>query len=315
MNKKSLEALIKSGSLDHFGERNQLLYNMDKLLVFIKNINAEADSKQANLFGEMASIAVLPKLNLDPTDAAADKQKLNWEKEYLGLYVSAHPLTEYSDQLRGRTVPIKELLQGNRFGDKVMQVAGVIGKIKKIITKKGEAMLFVRIEDMTNGIEVLVFPRTLKDDPDIWQEDKVIMMNCRLSDKEGENKLICERAKEIDPKNMALIFRELEKLSSAKSFYRSSFSKKEPGGNEEFLIAGNAYVLLPAVVDPAISRKLKEIFNRFPGKFKVMILLKNNGSYKKIMTNYVVSGSPELKTAVEEVLGKNTFKIEAYDSF
>src|SRR3989338_2972714 len=81
LNKRSLEALIKSGALDQFGERNQLVYNIDKLLLFIKNINQEADSKQSSLFGMMAEAMTLPRLTLEPIDVATDKQRLGWEKE------------------------------------------------------------------------------------------------------------------------------------------------------------------------------------------------------------------------------------------
>lgn len=313
LNKKSIEALIKSGALDKFGERNQLLYNIDKLLVFIKNINQEIESKQSSLFGMMASISTLPKLNLDLIDPADDKQKLSWEKELLGLYVSAHPLTEIKHHLAGQVTPLNELTaNSDNHHDRVLKVAGVISKVKKIITRKGEPMLFVRIEDNTSGVEVLVFPSILKSDPVVWQEDKIVMMNCRLSDKDGETKLICNQAKEVNPGNIQAIIKELDFLATNNgnsNHYFKSF-QKSGSSRQEFLVSGLAYVLLPASVDDDLNQKLKGIFEKYAGKYKVFLVIKNGLGFKKIATSFMIDNSEEIKTEIESILGKNSFKIE-----
>jgi len=311
LNKKSVEALIKSGTLDNLGERNQLLYNMDKLLVFIRNINQEADSNQSSLFGMMATEVALPKLNLDAIDPADDKQKLNWEKEFLGLYVSAHPLAEFSQQIKNQVIPVKDLIVNNNYRDQTLKVAGVISKVKKIITKKGEPMMFVRIEDMTSGIEVLVFPSILKANPDLWQEDRIIAMSCRLSDKDGENKLICNQAKELDPKNVFEVIEELDKLVSngGNSYLANSFQRKV-NNKEELLIKGNVYILLPSTVSKDLSQRLKDIFQKYPGPYKVILTVKNPGGFKKIMTNFLVADSKKIKEEVEDLLGEDTFRVE-----
>ncbi|MFA6322378.1 MAG: DNA polymerase III subunit alpha [Candidatus Buchananbacteria bacterium] len=319
LNKKSLEAMIKAGVIDSLGERNRLLYNIDKLLVFIKNINQEIDSQQANLFGLMANVSVLPKLNLDLMEPATDKQKLNWEKEFLGLYVSAHPLAEFGAPLRDRVRSLEDLINGkNVEAERVYQVAGVISKVKKIITKKGEAMLFVRIEDMTNGMEVLVFPSILKSDPELWQEEKIIMMNCKLSDKDGENKLICNQAKELDPANLSAIFKEMDKLASTplpslNGFRRFGNKAKTPnktGG--ELLISGSAFVLLPSIIKNELSEQLKITFAKYPGKYKLYLVARGQTGLKKIVTSFMVANSAALKTEIEALLGPNTFKTEDY---
>jgi len=319
LNKKSLEALIKSGALDNFGERSELLYNMDKLLVFVKNINQEAESNQSSLFGMMATEVGIPKLNLDPIEPADDKQKLNWEKEFLGLYVSAHPLSEFKNYLQGEIVPLKDLNNTEDIDlEKALKVAGVITKVKKIITKKGDPMLFVKIEDLTDGMEVLVFPTILQSDPEVWQEEKIILMNCRMSDKDGESKLICNVAKEIDTKNVYSIIEELNNLPdnvNGMGRYRrisNSFKKKEKENTGELLVGGNAYVLIPANIEEFLSQKLKEIFNKYPGKYKLFLAIKNGAGYKKIKTNFMVDGSDQLKQAIEDLLGKKTFTTENY---
>ncbi len=178
-------------------------------------------------------------------------------------------------------------------------------------------MIFARIEDTTNGIEILVFPNLLKADPELWQEDKIIMMNCRLSDKDGENKLICNQAKELAISNVAAVVKELERLVADNGNDYSKFRKfspKQKNVKQEFLISGNAFILLPPVVPPDLSDKLKVVLNRYPGKFKVMLVARNGGGFQKIMTNFLVGASPELKREIEELTGSNTFKCEEYQS-
>jgi len=311
LNKKSVEALIKSGTLDNLGERNQLLYNMDKLLVFIKNINQEADSNQSSLFGMMATEVALPKLNLDAIDPADDKQKLNWEKEFLGLYVSAHPLAEFSQQIKNQVIPIKDLIAGDNYRDKTLKVAGVISKVKKIITKKGEPMMFVRIEDMASGIEILVFPSILKAYPDLWQEDRIIAMSCRLSDKDGENKLICNQAKELDLENVFEVMEELDKsVGNGTNGYLTNSFQRKVNSKEELLIKGNVYILLPSTVSSDLSQRLKDIFQKYPGQYKVILTVKNPVGFKKIVTNFLVADSKKIKEEVEELLGQDSFRVE-----
>lgn len=316
LNKKSLEALIKSGALDNFGERNQLLYNIDKLLVFIKNINQEADSNQSSLFGMMATVAALPKLTLDSIEVANDKQKLNWEKEFLGLYVSAHPLAEFSQQIQDEVVLLKDLVTGDNHRDENFKVAGVISKVKKIITKKGEPMLFVKIEDTSNGIEVLVFPSILKADPEVWQEDKIIMMNCRLSDKDGESKLICNQVRELKTENVAEVVEQLDQLidsNGRNNYFANSFRKKENNtvnNKKEVLVGGNAYVLIPQTMSTDLTQQLKDVFKKYPGQYKVILAIKNQVGFKKILTNFLVANSKAIKEEIEHLLGEGSFRVE-----
>lgn len=312
LNKKSLEAMIRSGVLDKLGERNELLYNIDKILMFVKNINEEADSKQESLFGMMASEQVLPKLNLDRIEPATDKQKLNWEKEFLGLYVSAHPLAEFHDDIKDKVVSIKHLANpdANFNRDTAVKVAGVITSVKKIITKKGEPMIFARVEDVTTGIEVLVFPSILKADPDVWQEDRIIMMHCKLSDKDGESKLICNKAKELSAGKVRDVLYELDQFVEDDNGHRRRFyQKKKKQENSKPSSAGHVYILIPSKTDKALTQDLKTIFNKHKGIYKVYLAVKNDAGYKKIATDFMVDGSGELRREITALLGEKTYKL------
>jgi DNA polymerase III subunit alpha len=197
MNKKSLEALIKAGAFDSMGvERGQALSNIDDLLKFNQAAKKISSLNQDSLFGPVSLTATL---RLKPGTPADKKQLLMWEKELLGLYLTDHPLNAYRAQLAD-TKPIKEIVampkSEERSGPR-LRLAGIISGVQKIMTKRGDPMLFVTLEDLENNLEVLVFSDTLAKHPLMWEPNKAVMVSGRLSWRDDEPKLICDGVKEL----------------------------------------------------------------------------------------------------------------------
>ncbi|MDO8489816.1 MAG: DNA polymerase III subunit alpha [bacterium] len=192
LNKKSLESFIRSGALDRFGDRNQMLFGIEKILSFHKKISTEKASKQATLFGE--AFSQMP-LVLDEAPPLDMKQRLSWEKELLGLYLSQHPLQEIHPIVSPFVMQCRDI---KRFPDgRIVKVCGIVSTIKKIMTKKNAQMLFVKLEDMSDFIEVIVFPKMLEDTGGLWKPDTILAIEGRISQKDNEAKLIVSRAKEM----------------------------------------------------------------------------------------------------------------------
>ena len=196
LNKKSLESLIKCGALDEFGERGLLLGNIDTILEYARENQKNVSQGQTSLFSLSPEINV-SSIKMKPKPAATKKERLAWEKELLGLYVSEHPLEEYKEKLQNKVIPMVDLK--NQPKNRLLSVGGLVSSMKKIMTKTGSPMLFVTIEDLTGKIEALVFPRMLEKNPTIWQEDKVLIVRGKLSDSERDNslKLLCEEVSEV----------------------------------------------------------------------------------------------------------------------
>ena len=197
VNKKSLESLIRSGAFDALGPRKEFLDKIEDLLEFSKESKKTKNLGQTSLFGEDS---VPQKNQLLFTNGNREKRKLLheeilWEKELLGMYISDHPLNGHKEFLRQRTIQIKDLIKEKK--DSRVRVAGVIIKITKFITKSGKPMLFVKIEDLTGTIEILVFATILEKNPTIWQEGKIIMLTGRLTDKDDQLKILCDEAEEL----------------------------------------------------------------------------------------------------------------------
>ncbi len=316
LNKKSLESLIKCGALDSFCERSKLLFNSEKILSFVRQNKDSQKSKQANLLGMLSNPY---NFNLQLDEAGEEdkqgmqKRKLSWEKELLGLYVSGHPFAKVIQYLDSRAVSLKKIHQMLGIGRKQIIAAGVISKIQKIFTKNGQTMVFAQIEDLTGNLEILVFPNLLNEDKDLWQEEKIVIIKGRLSDKDGVVKLIAQTAAEFDAKNIDSIFSKLESYKNG----NGNFYNNNSGYNNNFQTENSAQsttavekfidISIPQIIKKSELVKLKDIFSNQSGEIKIRFLVNSYNNTKIIKTSFSISNDSfqEIKKKVEAVIGGN----------
>ncbi|MGC9599269.1 MAG: DNA polymerase III subunit alpha [Minisyncoccia bacterium] len=197
LNKKSLESLVKAGAFDSLGiERNQALTNMDDILRFANAARKTGNQPNGgSLFGDTMPAA---SLKLKPAAPATNAEKLAWEKELIGFYLSEHPLAAHTEKLKAvGAKPIAELIavKNERL---IVRTAGVITKIRKIITKNGQPMIFATIEDASRKpLEVVVFASVLEKTAPAWVANAAVIVQGRISPRDGEAKLICDNAKRL----------------------------------------------------------------------------------------------------------------------
>ena len=194
LNKKSLESLIKCGALDEFGERGELLSNIDNLLGYHRE-RMGAPQNQDSLFGLMTDTSTLPALRLSPGSLASQREKLLWEKELLGLYISGHPLEAYQDKLLSIKVNI-EKLSDLREGTETV-IAGIVEEVRDVLTKGNKRMVFMRLADLTSVIEVAIFPRILDEFRSFVQPETCIAIKGKVSKRKGETSFIAEKIKAL----------------------------------------------------------------------------------------------------------------------
>jgi len=197
LNKKSLESLIKVGALDNFGERAMLLGNIEQLLYYSRESRKAQSSGQVSLFDGPEAEVSLPPLRLAMADPVSRAEKLMWEKELLGLFISDHPLRDYQQQLnfeKGLT-QIKDITSSRNGGQ--IKIGGMVTKIQKILTKTGKPMVFTWIEDLTGKIETVVFPNVLEANPEAFVENNVLVISGKLNDRDGIPKILCDTVRPI----------------------------------------------------------------------------------------------------------------------
>jgi DNA polymerase III subunit alpha len=192
LNKKSMEALIKSGAMDTLGERGQMLANLEDLLKYNKDKSQEASS-QDSLFAGIG-FSHISNLTLREAAPATQPEKLAWEKELLGLYISGHPLDKYKAVLDTREMNIKKAKETLKDGQFTV-IAGIIEEAKNIVTKKGDNMMFLKITDYTDSIEMVAFPRTYMEFKNLLQPERCIAVKGKMSDRNGTQSIVIDRVK------------------------------------------------------------------------------------------------------------------------
>ena len=306
LNKKSIEALAKVGALDELGERNQIIESMENILTFIKNVQKNKNSNQVSLFS--ASVLETPAVQLLEAEPASRKQRLKWEKELLGLYVSGHPALEYQPYIEKVALPTDKLSK-DLVGQKI-SVGGVILKIQKILTKNQQTMYFVVIADTKGMIELLVFPKILERIASLWEEEKVIIATGRLSDKDGNYKLIVDNAKEI---NQAEIENDL-RIEATKRTYDSrpitdNHSNSNPNEASEANQLTKLVITLPDDAKPEMIQNLTQLLNTCKsGDCKVFLHHQTN----KLETPFSIERDTEMLEKVKNIVKEGKIELAPY---
>ncbi len=196
INRRMLECMIKVGVLDRFGSRAQLLEAIDQMMGLSAQVHEAEDVGQMTMFDMFSadqrrrSGIVLPQVEPVP-----NRVRLGWEKELVGFYLSEHPLTQVGAALRGQVTcycgEVTEEMNGQ-----TITVAGLVSWVRPHITRRGDLMAFVHLEDIQGSIEVVVFPRTYAETRDLWQEDKIVIVRGRVDAERREPSLLCESVRD-----------------------------------------------------------------------------------------------------------------------
>ena len=189
-NRKAWESLIKTGGFDSLGDRSDLLFNLDTITAFASKTQKEAASGQADLFGMLGdsseSVQSTMSLQLAPSKHT-EKERLTWERDLLGLYISAHPLDNYQDYLNEQTQPLTQLVP--EYDSRVMTVGGIVSTVRTIITKSGSKMAFVGLEDKFGEGEIIVFPNLYEQVGAKLVQDVVIRVTGKNSARDRDGNL------------------------------------------------------------------------------------------------------------------------------
>ncbi|MEK7194420.1 MAG: DNA polymerase III subunit alpha [Patescibacteria group bacterium] len=194
LNKRSLESLIKAGALDDFGERGQMLNNIEKLLSYHKESGTKVGN-QDSLFSSMSDTSSVPALRLDAGPVATQKDKLLWEKELLGLYISGHPLDAHRAKFAEKDMNIKKL--ADLHENDLTVIGGIVVDIREITTKNNERMVFLKLEDLTGSTDVVIFPRVYEEFKQFIIPENCIAIKGKVSKRNGETSFIAEKVKAL----------------------------------------------------------------------------------------------------------------------
>jgi DNA polymerase-3 subunit alpha len=317
VNRKTLESLIKSGAFDKFGDRSILLGNMDQLLAYANRLQKQADSGQTDLFGDAVEVAVvMPSLVLEQDVPQFNPtEQLQWERELLGLYLSQHPLASYEDFLREQAVPLGSLLA--EHDGKAVTVAGAIAELREIVTKNGQKMAFVKIADMSNELELILFPGAYQQTLGIWQRDKVVLVRGKVNarDRDGnasdDVKVMVNDAREVTPEQAQAYQAtgkdaKVPKASSKKVTKPSSAAAPQPS----LPSLERLYIRLDNSDDQELLVALKQAIDEQPGDTEVVLVLGNADNKQIVKLPTRARAASGLITQLQELVGAERVKLQ-----
>ena len=191
-NKKSWEAAIKTGAFDSFGvSRSDLLYNLEAIQAFGTRSQKDGKSGQMDIFGLMGKAGEIPEPKMEPAPTQySEKEQLLWERDLMGLYLSAHPLDKYDLYFDEQTHPMGMVCPENQ--DKTVCIGGIITDVRTILSKKGDKMAFVKIENKTREVEIIVFPKVFAVCGAKLVVDNVIRVQGQVDAKDRDGNLTSE---------------------------------------------------------------------------------------------------------------------------
>ncbi len=328
-NRKAWESLIKSGAFDDMGDRSDLLFNLDSITSFASKLQKEAASGQTNLFGMLGgddAASVQSTLHLQKAPVKHDdKERLMWERELLGLYISAHPLDRYETYLSEQTQPLTQLVP--EYDSRIMTVGGIISTVRTIVTKSGSKMAFVGIEDKFGEGEIIVFPNLYEKVGAKLVQDAVIRVSGKNSarDRDGnlgnESKLIADDIIAItdnDINGYESTGRKMDapKISSAvKKERREAYRNQKNGASPKSAVKNDA-----AKPQPKTHSAPVNVAPEIPAS-KLFVYIKDPNDHSRLVKMKSVCGENAGTTDVVLVLGEKEksamrlpFKVDANDN-
>ena len=346
-NKKSWEAAIKTGAFDRFGDRSDLLFNLEAVQAYGAKCQKDVASGQTDLFGAFGAAGAVPEPEMKSAPVKiTEKEQLLWERDLMGLYLSAHPLDKYDVYFDEQTHPYSLITAEN--DNKLVTIGGIITNIRSILTKSGSKMAFVKIENKTSEQEIVVFPNVFEQYGGKLVQDNVVKVTGRVNarDKNGnivpDVKVLAESVEAISDEELdnyqptgqklaapvaAKTNRRYTKASaegansgapsvkyghSSGSASASSGATPEPSATFTPPEDHRHERLFCLIKDPSDTDTLQEIrhlCDLHPGLQEIILVLQTGNEKKPLRMPFRVEADSELLEPLRKLLGTDCVKV------
>jgi DNA polymerase-3 subunit alpha len=272
VNKKVIESLIKAGAFDAFGNRAALIAGVDEIRNKAASMQKKKSEGQDSLFGQIETESDPMRL-ADSLPEVAEwplRDKLKFEKELLGFYLSDNPVKSIMARVAQRvTHRINQLDPEHHIGQTVT-LGGMVIKVRQVVTKKNnDLMAFVRLEDDTSVVDGVVFPKLYAETKELWEEDKSVLVTGKVDYREETINLVINEVEYVD------------------------VSKEEKEVKE---------IEIPRGTDKEVLMMISKLLKENPGDDHVRVVVPNGGGPKIIDLPYGVDFSDEVREQVAKLL-------------
>jgi len=314
VNRKALESLARAGAFDVFTDRSTLLHNLETILAYGQRLQKERASGQTDLFGVAMDngLSARPTLKLLAPDVThTPRELLLWERELLGLYLSQRPLDSFSAILAEQTTPIN--LIKPEHDSRAVVIGGSITDAREIVTKKGQKMAFVKLEDEYGEIEVILFPSAFQQTLGLWERDRVVIIRGKVSAKERDGtqskevKVMVDEAREITHEQAAAY----EATGHKKKVPKPVKLKKVVAADKvERKTPERLYIRLINSNDTDLLQKLKVLVDERSGPLEVVLVLGPDTAKQAVKLPSKVMADEDTIEALSNLVGTENVRLQ-----
>lgn len=287
-NKRVIESLAKAGALDVFGHRAQVIAGLDQAVGAAQKRQKAAARGQMDLFGMMGGADALAESSASLPDVpeADSKEILEWEKEFLGLYLSSHPLTSIiGDGVPQGYTEVVEIAERS-LNDQV-RIIGMVSGVRRVTTRKNQTMAIVEVEDLTGTIEAVAFPETYARVAERLEDDAILLFRGKVDERGDRRQIILDDASSSLPE-----FNIRPKASLTVVI--------------QLPLSGDYWQ------DISLMQRVDGVLQQHEGEAEVVLAISDGRSRPTRMRSRSrrVAWSPELSEELEEVIGRDCAQVD-----
>jgi len=328
LNRRVMESLIKAGAFDSLGSRGTLLNNVAEILSLAQREQRARDSGQTtmfNLFGAEVPVP-LAKLSFEEVEVPV-KEKLAWEKELMGVYLSEHPFTPYASKVADENITLCGQIDAEMNGQTV-RVAGMVASVAHLLTRQGKPFIKAVLEDLEGNVELMVWSDVYTETVELWEEGTIVLVEGRVTMRDEEIQMSCKKASRYQPGQAApkkpqpeVETRPPAVVSNGKATYNAkpvnngkqaapAISAPTPAPRRHRLV-----VSITGTVDEEGDklRLHKAIFavREYQGRDEVSLRIVNNGKTTNLKLPNIYTGyCPELHDKIVGLVGAGGLRVE-----
>ncbi len=291
INRKALESLIKAGAFDSLSDQGALLHSLDRIISFGQMEQKMKATGQSSMFGDL--IDSYPALLLDNPEKIHSNQRLKWERDLLGVYLSSSVL----NMLNFKHSTLHTVSCGDINADmvnKTITIIGMIVSLRQAYTRDNRPFIVATIEDAEGSLEVNVWPRIYESSKTLWHEDNILIMKGMLKNRNGGVQLNCQEVYSYqDTNNEGVSQSESEQELNRKLL---TLTLSETGNSDE---------------DIELLRKTIAILQHYPGESSVSLTIIGDEETTHLdMPKITINYCPELVKEINDLLGADNLKVE-----
>ncbi len=308
VNKRVMESLIKAGALDSLGRRGTLLNNVNRILSLAQREQRLRETGQSTMFdlwGEAMPVP-MPSLDLENADISV-RDRLVWEKELMGVYLSEHPFSSVASEVASGDTTLCGQIDAELVGQTVI-VAGMVASVRHLFTRDRRPFVSAILEDLDGQIEAMVWPKVYIDTGDLWEEGNILLVEGKVRLRDDRVQISCDKVRRYQPAvpDEEVVASPPEEVSVVAEETTASTT---PAESRRLVISLSQ--TSDEEMDKTNLHKLIAALRDFPGQDAVKLSVTNGERVINLrLSSIYINYCPELHQRLVELVGEDGLRLE-----